>query len=100
MNFAGLLLGFATLFLIGIGFFWVIKLEYYVGAYVWKWVLSLGILFCLVSIWLPSFWASALLGILGGSLVWGATELPDQEKRVQKGAFPSNPKRANWEKIE
>lgn len=98
MNFTGIILSFVTLTLIGVGFFWVIKLEYYVGAHIWRWVLTLGILLCFTSLWLPSFWTSALLGVLGGSLVWGATELPDQEKRVRKGIFPSNPKRTKVDK--
>ena len=82
---------------IGIGFLWVIKLEYYVGAHIWKWVLAFGILLCLGSLWMPSFWSSALLGITGGSIVWGATELPDQEKRVRRGVFPAKPKRVKKE---
>jgi len=98
VNFTGIILGFVTLFLIGIGFLWVIKLEYYIGAHVWKWVLAFGILLCLASIFLPSFWTSALLGILGGSVVWGAAELPAQGERVRKGIFPSNPKRFREDK--
>lgn len=81
------------LFVIAIGFVWVIKLEYYLGAQVWRAVLGLGILVCLVSLFLPDFLTSALVGIFGGSVVWGATELPGQEERVQRGLFPSNPKR-------
>lgn len=93
VNWTGLLLGLAMLFAIGFGFFWVIKVEYYLGAQVWKWVLALGVLICLSSLLVYSFWLSALLGILGGSVVWGATELPDQEKRVRRGLFPANPRR-------
>jgi hypothetical protein len=93
MNVSGIIYGFTTLCLIGLGFLWVIRLEYYLGARIWKGVLALGILLCLVSLWVPWFWASALLGIFGGSVIWGATELPEQEKRVQMGLFPANPKR-------
>lgn len=93
MNITGLLLGLFMLFAIGFGFWWVIRLEYHVGAHVWKAVLPSGLLVCLVSLFVPSFWGSALLGILGGSLVWGATELPGQAERVQRGLFPANPKR-------
>ena len=93
MNLTGIILGFAMLFLIGFGFFWVIKLEYTLGAQSWKWVFVLGFLLCVVSLWMPSFWASALIGILGGSIIWGATELPEQEQRVQRGLFPENPNR-------
>jgi len=95
MNLTGLFIGLLTLFAIGIGFIWVIKLEFYVGAHVWKGVLALGILLCLASLWIPSFWGSALLGIIGGSIAWGATELPDQEERVARGIFPANPNKGD-----
>lgn len=93
LNFTGLLLAMFMLFAIGLGFFWVIKLEYYAGARMWKGVLGLGLLLCLLSLLLPAFWPSALLGIFGGSVAWGATELPEQSKRVHRGLFPSNPRR-------
>ncbi len=91
MNFTGLGLGLFMLLTIGFGFFWVIKLEYYLGARVWKGVFALGLALCLLSLWASSFTASALVGILGGSIAWGATELPAQEERVRRGLFPSNP---------
>lgn len=93
MNPTGVLLGLFMLAVIGCGFFWVIQLEYHFGARVWKAVLAVGILLCLASLFLPSFTASALLGIFGGSLIWGATELPGQAERVRRGLFPANPKR-------
>jgi hypothetical protein len=93
-NFTGLYLGLFMLISIGFGFFWVIKVEYYWGARAWKAVLSVGLLICLASLFAPSLTTSALLGILGGSVVWGATELPAQRERVQRGLFPANPKRA------
>jgi hypothetical protein len=93
MNFTGLLLGLYMLFVIGFGFFWVIKLEYYLGARVWKIVLAAGLLICAAALFMPSFTASALVGIFGGSVVWGATELPGQAERVRQGLFPANPKR-------
>ena len=97
MNLTGLTIGFITLLSIWIGFFWVIKLEFYIGAYIWKAVLTLGIILCLGSLLIPSFWGSALLGIIGGCIAWGATELPDQAERVRRGVFPANPKRGNKE---
>lgn len=92
-NFTGLVLGLVMLFAIGFGFFWVIKVEYYLGSRVWKAVLALGALVCLASSFTAGFGPSALLGILGGSLIWGATELPGQAERVRKGLFPANPKK-------
>jgi len=97
MNFSGLGLGLFMLFAIGFGFFWVIKLEYILGAGAWRWVLVVGLLICLGSLFLPSFTGSALLGIVGGSVVWGATELPGQEQRVRRGLFPANPRRVKRE---
>jgi hypothetical protein len=90
----GFVLGLFMLFSIGFGFFWVIKLEYHLGANIWKAVLVIGLLICAGSLFMPSFTSSALLGIFGGSVVWGATELPAQALRVRKGLFPANPRRA------
>ncbi len=93
MNFTGLVLGLFMLFAIGFGFFWVIKLEYHLGAHVWPVVLAVGVLLAAASLFVPSFWASALLGIFAGSVIWGSTELPDQARRVEQGLFPANPRR-------
>ena len=93
MNLTGLFLGLYMLLVIGFGLFWVIKLEYYLGAQVWKIVLAAGVLILLAAFFMPTFTASALLGIFGGSVVWGATELPGQAERVRQGLFPANPRR-------
>ena len=91
MNTTGIFLGLFTAIAIGIGFVWVIKLEYYVGAHTAKAVAALGIAIILVSLLIPDFTFSAIVGVLGGTVIWGATELPDQEERVAKGMFPVNP---------
>ena len=93
MNTVGIFSGLFTTIAIGIGFVWVIKLEYYVGAHTAKAVAALGIAIILVSLFIPNFTFSAILGILGSTIIWGATELPEQEARVAKGLFPANPKR-------
>ncbi|HSO27101.1 MAG TPA: DUF4491 family protein [Anaerolineales bacterium] len=93
LNWTGLFMGLYMLGVIGIGFFWVVKIEYYLGARVWKLVLLLGLLLCLLSLFVNNFMFSALIGIFGGSVVWGATELPDQAERVRRGLFPANPRR-------
>ena len=97
MNLTGLTLGIFMLFCIGFGFFWVIKLEYYWGAQVWKLVLLAGLILCLASLFMPAFALSAIFGILGGSVIWGATEFPAQSERVQRGLFPPNPRRSSGE---
>lgn len=93
MNFTGIFFALFTAVAIGIGFVWVIKLEYYVGAHVAKAVGALGALVVLASLFLPGFVLSAIVGILGGVVVWGATEMTDQEERVAEGMFPANPKK-------
>jgi len=93
MNFTGALIAFATFFAIGLGFVWVIRLEYHVGAHVARWVALLGILLIIGSAFIDHFWASAIVGIVGGTVLWGATELPDQARRVAAGQFPMNPKK-------
>ncbi len=91
MNLFGTELGIVTLLLIGLGFFWVIRLEYHLGLLWWPYVLALGVLLIAASAFIPGVWGSALPGIAGASLVWGATELKDQAARVEKGWYPANP---------
>jgi hypothetical protein len=93
MNVTGIIFAVFTALAIGIGFVWVIKLEYYVGAHITKIVALVGVATILISLFLPNFWLSAFVGVIGGTIVWGATELPDQEERVKKGMFPANPRK-------
>ncbi|MBN2341583.1 MAG: DUF4491 family protein [Deltaproteobacteria bacterium] len=93
MNLTGLFIAIVTFFAIGLGFLWVIKLEYFVGAHVAKRVAVIGIVLTAASVIIPSFWGSAIIGVIGGTIIWGATELPDQQKRVAAGQFPKNPKK-------
>ncbi len=93
MNASGLLIALFCTAAIGIGFVWVIKLEYHLGAGVRPIVLTAGLLVVAVSAFLPGFWAPALTGIFGGTIVWGATELPDQERRARAGHYPVKPTR-------
>jgi hypothetical protein len=97
MNFTGFMYAFITLAAVGLGFLWVIKLEYHVGAHLAWPVGILGGIVVIVSMVVPGFTASAVIGILGGTIIWGATELPDQEKRVKNGIFPANPQKRRGE---
>ena len=91
MNLFGLLLGIATLFIIGFGFFWVIRVEYSLGYYWWPYTMGLGFLVIITSIFVPSVWGAALLGAVGASLIWGSTELKEQAVRAELGWYPFNP---------
>jgi hypothetical protein len=88
MNWFGLLLGVATLFIIGLGFVWVIRGERYFGYLWWPYVIGLGTLLIIFSFFLENNWGSGLLGVTGASLIWGATEFKDQAVRAELGWFP------------
>ncbi len=91
MNFFGWGLGIATLFIIGLGFVWVIRGEYYLGYLWWPYVMGLGTLLIAASLFAPSVWGSALMGVAGASIVWGSTELKEQAVRGEIGWYPFNP---------
>jgi hypothetical protein len=93
MNSFGLWIGFATLFIIGLGFVWVIRGERYFGYLWWVYVMSTGILFILASLFISTNWVSALLGVFGASLIWGSTELKEQAVRSEIGWYPFRKKK-------
>jgi hypothetical protein len=93
MNFFGITLGIVTLLIIGLGFIWVIRGERYVGYLWWPYVMGLGILFIVASLFVNSLWSSALLGVFGASLIWGSTELKEQAVRAEIGWYPFNAKK-------
>ncbi len=92
MNLFGLGLSIATLFIIGFGFVWAIRGEYYFGYLWWPYVMGFGFLLIIASLFVSSLWGSALLGIAGASIVWGSTELKEQAVRGEIGWYPFNPK--------
>lgn len=93
MNWFGLLLAFAALLIIGFGFAWVIYGERYLGVLWWPYFMGVGFLLLIVSLFVPSDWGSALLGILGASFVWGSTELKEQAIRAERGWYKLNAKK-------
>lgn len=92
MNWSGIALGLFSLGIIGFGFFWVIKGEYYLGHMWWPYPMALGIAMIVGSLFLPNAGWSALLGITGGSLIWGSTEMKEQAVRTELGWFRFNTK--------
>jgi hypothetical protein len=91
VNWQGIALGLFSLMIIGFGFYWVIRMEYYLGYQWWPYPLALGIAMVVGSLFVPDAGWSALLGITGGSFVWGATELKEQAVRAELGWFRFNP---------
>ena len=93
MNWFGCLLGIASLFIIGLGFVWVIRGERYFGYLWWPYVMGLGLALVLSSLVIANDWASALVGVLGASVIWGSTELKEQAVRGELGWYPFSAKK-------
>lgn len=93
MYFTGIIIAVSTFLIIGIFHPIVIKVEYYWGTRYWWIFLLLGIAAIVAALFVANVIASALLGVLGASLLWSIGELFEQRKRVEKGWFPKNPKR-------
>ena len=93
MNWFGIIIGLATCCIIGLGFVWVIRGERYLGMYWWPYMIAVGAVAILGSLWVSSDWGSALLGVAGASLVWGATELKEQAVRAELGWYPFRAKK-------
>lgn len=93
MNFSGILLGLVSFLCIGLFHPLVIKGEYYFGTKCW-WVFAcVGIAMLIGSLFTSNIYLSVILGVIAFSGFWSILELFQQEKRVQRGWFPSNPNR-------
>lgn len=90
MNIFGLVIGVATLGIIGLGFPLVIRTERFGGYLWWPYMLAVGILMAIGSLFVSSIWISALLGALGATFAWGSTELKEQAVRTEVGWYPFN----------
>lgn len=87
MNSFGLIVGILTLIIIGLGFVWVIYGERYFGYLWWPYLILLGVITIGVSLFIKNDFVSAVVGVLGASFVWGATELKAQAVRSELGWF-------------
>ena len=92
-NLLALIIGLCTFFIIGVFHPIVIKCEYYFGTRCWWWFLVLGLVCMALSVFVGNLFASALLGVTAFSAFWSILEIFEQQKRVQKGWFPRNPRR-------
>lgn len=91
--YTGIIIAIGTFLIIGLFHPIVIKAEYYFGTRCW-WIFLLAGLACIGSAFFVAnvLW-SALIGVVGASLLWSIGELFHQKRRVEKGWFPMNPKR-------
>ena len=99
MNFQGLIIGAIAFAIIGIFHPIVIKSEYYIGKKVWPIFLLAGLLLIGLSIYIENITFSSVIGITGFSSLWSILELFEQEERVKKGWFPSNPNKKSRESL-
>lgn len=95
MNCIGLIIGLITFLCIGLFHPLVIKAEYYFGKRIWWLFLVAGILFTLLSLLATNDYVSIVLGVIAFSSLWSIGEVKAQHRRVQRGWFPMNPKRAD-----
>ncbi len=93
MNLFGLLIGIVTLLIIGLGFPLVIQGERHFGYLWWPYMMGMGFVAVIISLFISLNWLSAIVGILGATFVWGSTELKEQAVRAEIGWYPFNGKK-------
>lgn len=96
LNFDGILVGASTFLAIALCHPLVIKAEYLLGRKAWWLFLCAGVCCASASLLMESFIASTVCGAFAFSFFWGIVEVFQQERRVLKGWFPENPKRAAY----
>ena len=92
LNLEGVVVGAASLLVIGAFHPLVIWCEYRFTQRIWPVFLIAGLL-CLLAALLIQGILSILLGLLGAGCLWSIRELKEQAGRVERGGFPKNPKR-------
>lgn len=92
LNLEGIVVGAASLLVIGAFHPLVIWFEYRFTQRVWPVFLIAGLL-CLWAALLSWGLLSIIWGLLGAACLWSIRELKEQAKRVERGWFPKNPKR-------
>lgn len=90
MNLFGLVIGVATLLIIGLGFPLVIRGERHCGYLWWPYMMGIGLLLIGLSLLIRLDWLSVVVGVLGATFVWGSTELKEQAVRTEIGWYPFN----------
>jgi hypothetical protein len=93
MNLTGIVIGLISFLSIGVFHPIVIKAEYHFSKSCWPVFLVAGVILMIISAMAENVIRSSALAVIGMSSWWSILELFEQEKRVQKGWFPANPKR-------
>ena len=93
MHLTGIIIGGISFLSIGVFHPIVIKSGYHFGKECWPVFLVAGAILMAISAFVSNVILSSALAVVGMSSWWSILELFEQEKRVQKGWFPANPKR-------
>lgn len=89
----GILVGFCSFLLIGLFHPLVRKAEYHFTKRIFPLFLLAGCACLLGAYLIHNSFLSSILGVAGFCCFWSVKELFEQEKRVEKGWAPQNPKR-------
>jgi len=90
MNYFGIFIGLLTLLIIGLGFPLVIRGERAFGYLAWPYMIGMGFLIILASLFVKNDWFSVIIGVIGATFIWGSTELKEQAVRTEVGWYPFN----------
>ena len=88
----GVLLGLSSFLSIGLFHPIVIACEYHFSYRCWPCFLIAGLVLLGASLFISNVILSAIIGVVGFSCLWSILELFEQDKRVERGWFPANPK--------
>lgn len=100
LNYQGIIIGASAFLIIGIFHPIVIKGEYHFGKRIWPIFLVSGILFIGVSLFVNQEIISPIIAVTGFTCLWSIHEIIEQEERVKRGWFPSNPNKVNKVDVE
>ena len=92
MNWQGIIIGAAAFLIIGIFHPIVVKGEYYFSKKIWPVFLIVGVISVIATLFIGNTLLAAVVGVFSFSCLWSIHEIIEQEERVRKGWFPSNPK--------
>ena len=91
-NLTGLAIGACTFLIIGLFHPIVIKCHDRFGTGCWWWFLVIGAACCAGALAVTNIFWSTLLGVTAFSSFWTIGEIFQQQKRVDRGWFPRNPR--------
>lgn len=94
----GLAIGLCTFLIIGLFHPIVIKCEYHFGAGCRVWFGVAGVLLAILTVFVADLFWSSLIGVTAFSSLWSVGEIAEQQKRVERGWFPANPRRKKGDK--